>query len=71
MIDPLTNQTYAVMTDANGNYVCSNRVPAIGPKSKATLWAKFVVPATVQRVSVAIPRFPPIEAVPIARDTGQ
>ncbi len=59
VIDPLTNTKYPVTA-------CSENVPAIASKSRAVLWAKFAVPAEVQRLSVAVPRFAPLEDVPLS-----
>lgn len=65
LIDPLTNTKYAVLNAAG--CVCSSYVPAIARNSSAVLWAKFTVPAEVQRATVVIPRFTPLEEVPITR----
>ncbi len=64
VIDPLTNTKYPVITE--GGCQCSSNVPHIASKSKALLWAKFAVPPQVQRLSVMIPRFAPLEDVPIS-----
>jgi len=64
LVDAVTNKSYSV-TSANGCQ-CSENVRDIAPKSQADLWAKFAVPPEVQKITVTIPHFAPLEDVSIA-----
>ena len=68
LIDPVAKKKYFVVRDTEGACVCSRDVPNIKPKSRANLWAKFPAPPEdVQKISVVIPHFTPLDDVPISR----
>lgn len=67
LFDVTEKKIYPVVRDANGKCVCGE-VGELSPKSRATLWAKFpALPKNVQKISVVIPHFIPMDDVPISR----
>jgi len=67
LIDPVGKKKYFVAKDAAGGCVCSQfaMVPAGG---RANHWAKFAAPPDgVERISVVIPFFAPLDDVPVTR----
>jgi hypothetical protein len=68
LIDAASKKKYFVVTDADGTFLSSNNIPNIAPKSQITVWAKFPAPPDdVQKITVEIPHFVPVEDVPITR----
>lgn len=68
LIDADSKKKYFVLTDSDGNFVCSNEIANIGARSQITLWAKFPAPPdAVQKITVEIPHFVPFEDVTISR----
>jgi hypothetical protein len=68
LIDAASKKKYFVVTDADGNFLSSNNIPNIAPKSQITVWAKFPAPPDdVQKITVEIPHFVPMEDVAIIR----
>jgi hypothetical protein len=68
LIDAANKKKYFVVRDADGSCVCSQHIANIAAGSQAVLWAKFPAPPDdVQKITVEIPHFPPIEDVPITR----
>ena len=68
LIDAVGRKKYFVTRDTENNCVCSRDVPTIAPKSRANLWAKFPAPPEdVQKITVVIPHFIPMDDVPITR----
>lgn len=68
LIDAVAKKKYFVVRDAEGACVCSSSVPKIEPKSRSNLWAKFPAPPEdVQKITVVIPHFAPMDDVPISR----
>jgi hypothetical protein len=66
LIDPVGKKKYFVMRDAEEKCVCSREVAHSNPGGKTNLWAKFPAPpADVQKVSIVIPHFTPMDDVPI------
>jgi hypothetical protein len=66
LIDPVGKKEYFVIRDADQKCVCSREVDSVKPGEKANLWAKFPAPPPdVQKVSVVIPHFTPMDDVPI------
>lgn len=66
LIDSVSKKKYFVAADSDGNCLCSEHVDDIKPKTKASLWAKFPAPPdNVQKITVEIPHFVPIDDVPI------
>jgi hypothetical protein len=68
LIDAANKKKYFVVRDADGTCVCSHNIANIAAGSQSVLWAKFPAPPEdVQKITVEIPHFPPIEDVPITR----
>jgi hypothetical protein len=68
LIDEVNKKKYFVVRDADGSCVCSQHIANIAAGSQSVLWAKFPAPPEdVQKITVEIPHFPPIEDVPITR----
>jgi hypothetical protein len=68
LIDAANKKKYFVVRDADGACVCSSNIANIAPGSQSVLWAKFPAPPDdVQKITVEIPHFPPIEDVAITR----
>jgi hypothetical protein len=68
LIDEANKKKYFVVRDTNGTCVCSRDIANIAAGSQSLLWAKFPAPPDdVQKITVEIPHFPPIEDVPITR----
>jgi hypothetical protein len=67
LIDPVGKKKYFVARDAENACVCSG-APVIMQGASANLWAKFPAPPEdVQRISVVLPGFSPMDDVPISR----
>lgn len=68
LIDATNKKKYLVVRDANKACVCSKfPYPGLAKGERANLWAKFPAPPDgVQKVTVIVPGFEPIEGVPIA-----
>jgi hypothetical protein len=68
LIDAANKKKYFVVRDADGSCVCSRDIANIAAGSQSVLWAKFPAPPDdVQKITVEVPHFPPIEDVPITR----
>jgi hypothetical protein len=66
LIDEVGKKKYFVVADTDGNCACSEHVDDIAPKAQTSLWAKFPAPPdNVQKITVEIPHFIPIDDVPI------
>jgi hypothetical protein len=66
LIDSVSKKKYFAVADSDGNCVCSEHVDDINPKTQASLWAKFPAPPeNIQKITVEIPHFVPIDDVPI------
>lgn len=66
LIDPVNKKKYFVVRDADNRCVCSRELKSIAPGERMNLWAKFPAPADVQRVSIVVPHFMPMDDVPIS-----
>jgi hypothetical protein len=67
LIDAANKKKYLVVRDSAKNCVCS-KLENIRKGSKANLWAKFPAPPdSVQKMTVVVPQFEPIESVPVSR----
>lgn len=67
LLDMSGKKKYFVVTDSEGHCVCSE-VSGIDPLAQLPVWAKFPpVPDDVQKITVQVPHFPPLEDVPISR----
>ncbi len=68
LVDSAGKKKYFVVRDTESNCVCSHGLKDIAPASRANLWAKFPAPPDdVQKISVVIPHFGPLDDVPISR----
>lgn len=68
LIDAAGKKKYFVVRDAEKKCVCSQQIKEIQPKGRANLWTKFPAPPDdVQKITVVIPHFQPIDDVPIGR----
>lgn len=66
LIDPVGKKKYFVARDSNGKCVCSQEIKDIAPGASINVWAKFAAPpAEVQKVSVIVPHFSPMDDVAI------
>lgn len=68
LIDPVGKKKYFVARDSENKCVCSQKVHDIPKGSRANLWAKFPAPPDdVQRISIVVPHFSPMDDVPLSR----
>ena len=68
LIDAEGKKKYFVVRDTEGACACSRGLSSIKPKTRANLWAKFPAPPDeVQKITVVIPHFTPMDDVPISR----
>jgi hypothetical protein len=68
LIDPVGKKKYFVARDSENKCVCSQGVADIPKGSRANLWAKFPAPPDgVEKISVVIPHFAPMDDVPLSR----
>lgn len=66
LIDPINKKKYFVVADTEKNCLCSKDVPDVPAGGKVNLWAKFPAPPPdVQKVTIEIPHFAPIDDVQI------
>jgi hypothetical protein len=66
LIDQVGKKKYFVIRDAEEKCVCSGEISNTKAGQKANLWAKFPAPPPdVQKVSVVVPHFTPMDDVPI------
>lgn len=66
LIDPVGKKKYLVIRDADAKCICSRELAAVKPGEKASLWAKYPAPPPdVQKVSIVVPHFTPMDDVPI------
>jgi hypothetical protein len=67
LVDSAGKKKYFVVRDTESNCLCSRGVENIAPASRANLWAKFPAPPDdVQKISIVIPHFGPLDDVPIS-----
>jgi hypothetical protein len=68
LVDPVGKKKYFVARDSEGKCVCSTDIPDVAPHSHLSLWAKFPAPPDdVQKISIVIPHFQPLDDVAISR----
>lgn len=68
LIDGTNKKKYFVVRDTENNCVCSRGLKDMAAHSRANLWAKFPAPPDdVQKISIVIPHFGPLDDVPISR----
>ena len=68
LVDNAGKKKYFVVRDTENNCLCSRGIKDVSPKSRTNLWAKFPAPPDdVQKISIVIPHFGPIDDVAISR----
>ncbi len=68
LIDAAGKKKYFVVRDTENACLCSRGLNSIKPKTRVNLFAKFPAPPDdVQKISVVIPHFTPMDDVPISR----
>ncbi len=66
LIDAANKKKYLVVRDAQKLCVCSTGLKTLRKGDRANAWAKFPAPPdAVQKVTVVVPGFEPVENVPI------
>lgn len=67
LLDPVGKKKYFTVRDSDNKCVCSRDIATIKPGESKNLWVKFPAPpADVQRVTVVVPHFEPMDDVPIS-----
>jgi hypothetical protein len=68
LVDMAGKKKYFVVQDSHGDCLCSREIKDLSPGAQVALWAKFPpVPDDVQKITVEIPHFPPLEDVIVSR----
>jgi hypothetical protein len=68
LVDGANKKKYFVVRDTENSCLCSHGLKDIPAKSRGNVWAKFPAPPDdVQKISIVIPHFGPIDDVPISR----
>lgn len=68
LVDGVNKKKYFVVRDSENNCVCSRGLKDIAAKSRSNVWAKFPAPPDdVQKISIVIPHFGPLDDVAISR----
>ena len=68
LVDGANKKKYFVVRDTENNCLCSRGLKDIPAKSRGNVWAKFPAPPEdVQKISIVIPHFGPMDDVPISR----
>jgi hypothetical protein len=66
LIDAANKKKYLVVKDTSGNCECSRFEGDVTKGSPVNLWVKFPAPpASVQKITVVVDGFEPIESVPL------
>ncbi len=67
LLDAANKKKYFVVRDADSTCVCSRAVDDVKAGGKVNLWAKFPAPPPdVQRLTLVIPHFQPVDDVPLS-----
>ena len=67
-IDPAENKKYQFLTDSGGNRILDVWYGDLAPGQQRVNWAKFPAPpASSTNISLALPKFPPFEDVPVSQ----
>jgi len=68
LVDGANKKKYFVVRDTEDNCLCSRDLKDLPAHARANVWAKFPPPPDdVQKISVVIPHFGPLDDVPISR----
>ena len=66
LIDPVGKKKYFVIRDVDHQCICSRDIATVPAGEKTNLWAKFPAPPPdVQKVSIVVPHFTPMDDVAI------
>ena len=67
-VDPAENKKYSFLTDSEGERILSVYWGDLPAGQQRENWAKFPAPPlTSTKISLALPKFPPFEDVPVAQ----
>ncbi len=67
-IDPAENKRYQFLTDSGGNRILDVWYGDLEPGQQRVNWAKFPAPPpSSTKISLALPKFPPFEDVPVSQ----
>ncbi len=67
-IDPAENKKYQYLNDAEGGRILDVFWGNLGPGEQRMNWAKFPAPpATSSKISINLPKFSPLEDIPISQ----
>jgi hypothetical protein len=68
LVDEKNKKKYFIVQDSENKYLCSSGLDSVKPKSRINLWAKFPAPPEdVEKISILVPHFQPMDDVPISR----
>jgi hypothetical protein len=68
LIDEKNKKKYFVIRDEKRVCVCSRGLKGVEAKGSANLWARFPAPPEgVEKISVIVPKFLPLDDVPISK----
>jgi hypothetical protein len=68
LVDGVNKKKYFVVRDTENSCLCSRDLKDLAAHSRANVWAKFPPPPDdVQKISIVIPHFGPLDDVPISR----
>ncbi|MBV9087434.1 MAG: hypothetical protein JOY79_08125 [Acidobacteriaceae bacterium] len=66
-IDPAENKKYGPLADSEGHRILDVFEGGLKPGDQRMNWAKFPAPPpSSKRISISLPKFPPLEDVPVA-----
>jgi hypothetical protein len=68
LVDAAGKKKYFVVRDSENRCLCSGDLASLQPGARANVWAKFPAPPDeVQKITLMIPHFPPLEEIPIGQ----
>ena len=68
LVDAAGKKKYLVLRDSENKCLCSRNLKTVKPGSSAKLYAKFPAPPeSVEKITVEIPHFIPMDDVPISK----
>ena len=68
LIDAVGKKKYLVVRDSQDQCDCSRNLKDLAPKSRVNLWARFPAPPdNVDKITVVVPHFSPMDDAPISR----
>lgn len=68
IVDPAGKKKYFVARDSDGHPLCSTGLSSVPKGESVNVWAKFAAPPDdVQKVTVIVPHFQPLDDVPISK----